>query len=337
MNNVVIIGSGAAGLLLLLSLEKAGIQPERITVIDPHFDCGDLMRKWSCVRSNTVWHQTLQAVPTDKPLPEPLASLDPEQPCELRYIVQYLLFLTKPFLNRCTIKTGIAQKAIQDEAGIWNVWIKGSTKAITASHLIVATGSEPKSMDLPFPSIPLHVALDATKLSEYVKPNEHVLLFGTAHSSTIIIQNLITNGVKRITNFYATPKPFYFARDGDYDGIKQDAAVIADKILANEMPQVELVSIHDTAGMIRKTREADKVIYAIGFEQRDSLKINENTGRIEYDGDTGRLRGVTNAWGFGIAYPNRAEDKQHWDVSVPSFAAHIQKQLPDILSSLRIE
>ena len=332
MKQIVIIGAGAAGILLLLCLEKAGIQPEQITVIDPYFDGGDLMRKWSHIRSNTVWRQILEACPSRKALIEPFRSLVPEQICELRHIASYLLFCVKPFLSNCNTKNTSATTATQTKTGQWSVQLKNSSTPIIADVLIVATGSEPKTMDLPFSCIPLDIALDPFTLGHYVTPDDNVLVFGTAHSGTLIVQNLLDKNVKTITNFYATPKPFYFARDGEYDGIKQEAATIADKILANTYPNVELVPITDIASVIRTTKRADKVIYATGFEKRESLGLS-----MEYDGATGRLKNYTNAWGFGIAFPNLADDGKHWDVSVPSFMAHIQKQLPDILSSLRIE
>jgi hypothetical protein len=83
--------------------------------------------------------------------------------------------------------------------------------------------------------------------------------------------------------------------------------------------------------VIRQTKLADAVIYAIGFESRDPF------GLSLYDGQTGQIQGTSNAWGFGIAYPNKATDGIHWDVSIPAFQAHIEKQMPNILSLLRIE
>lgn len=331
MKRICIVGSGAAGILLLLNFQRAGIDPKRISIIDPFHDGGDLRRKWASVKSNTLWKQLLTAVPPPRELLEPFRSLDPEQPCELRYVIDYLWFCVLPYFHSCSIHTGFVKKVEQDQdTKRWSIYMKGVTTPVYAEALFLTVGSEPKSLDLPFRSIPLHIALDSMKIKGYVKQGDHIALFGTAHSSTLIVQNLIACGA-RITNFYATPKPFYFDRDGDYDGIKQDAAAIADDILAGKIPNITLVSIHDLGGVIRHTQGIDAVIFAIGFEQRSTL------GFGSYNGETGELEGASNGWGFGIAYPNKAPDGIHWDVSVPAFMAHICKQMPNILSSLGIE
>lgn len=324
MKRVCIIGSGAAGLLLLYNLEKGGIKPEQVIVIDPHLCGGDLNGKWSCVRSNTVWRQLLNSVPFDTG--DKWSSIDPEQPCHLSNYIEYLKDATKSYLKQCEIHCTYATK-VWNEENKWNIKLKTSDTPLTADTLLLATGSEPKHLDLPYPSIPLQVALDKEKLSSYVKQGQHILVFGTAHSATLIVKNIIDLGAS-VTNFYASPKPFYFDRDGEYDGLKQDAAEIADKLLSNELP-VKLVPIHDTSAVIRQTRYVDAVVYAIGFEPRDPF------GLKEYDGFTGQIKGYTTAWGFGIAYPNKAQDGIHWDVSIPAFQAHIQTQMPTILASLQ--
>ena len=327
MKKVCIIGSGAAGLLLLYNLEKGGVDPEQVIVIDPHLCGGDLNEKWSTVRSNTVWKQMLQAVPYSSG--EKWSSLDPESPCLLQHYINYLKDAVKPFLNKCEVHCSYATK-VWNENSLWNIKLKTAETPIQADVLLLATGSEPKHLDLPYPSIPLQVALNKEKLSSYVKEGQHILVFGTAHSASLIVQNLVDLGTT-VTNFYASPKPFYFDRDGDYDGLKQDAAVIADKILSKQLPPVKLIPIQDTAAVIRQTKTVDAVVYAIGFEARDPF------GLKEYDGQTGQIQGYSNAWGFGIAYPNLAPDGIHKDVSIPAFQAHIQKQMPNILSLLRIE
>jgi hypothetical protein len=330
MKRICIVGSGAAGILMLLSLQKAKVSPKQVIVIDPFHDGGDLRRKWSSVRSNTLWKQILEAVPCSE-LPEPYKSLDPESPCELRFVIQYLLDQVKDYRNQCEIHSTVVQSIQQVESKQWSLTVKNKPTPILCDTLILTTGSEPKSLDLPFPCIPLDVGLDSTRLYSYVKPGQTVLLFGTAHSGAVLVENLVKCGAT-VVNFYATPKPFYFDRDGDYDGVKQDAARIADTILSGGYgSQVSLVSISDLGGVIRHTRTADAVIYAIGFEGRNSF------GFKGYDGETGKIQDVENAWGFGIAYPNKAADGIHWDVSVPAFMNHIQKQMPSILSSLGIE
>lgn len=327
MKNIAIIGSGAAGLLLLHNFEKHNISPKQITLFDPTHLGGDLQLQWSSVKSNTVWRQITDAVASSISTQEPFCSLDPEQPCQLRYIISYLLKATESYRAQCQLRTGYVESVEYADAK-WKLYMKG--QSFLFDIIFCTQGSDCKTLDLPYPSIPLSIALDQSKLQELVKPHDHVLLFGTAHSATLIAKNLLACQAL-ITNFYASEKPFYFDRDGDYDGLKQEAAAIADAILAKQYPSLELVSIQDTSAVIRCSKSAKYCIYAIGFQPR----ILSNTKA--YDAQTGKLHAGPNAWGFGIAYANQAPDGIHYDVSVPAFQNHIQKQMSDILSSLSIE
>ena len=60
--NICIIGAGVTGLSLLLLLQESGADLSKIIIIDPHFDGGDLARKWTAVQSNTPWSKTLDAI-----------------------------------------------------------------------------------------------------------------------------------------------------------------------------------------------------------------------------------------------------------------------------------
>jgi hypothetical protein len=86
----------------------------------------------------------------------------------------------------------------------------------------------------------------------------------------------------------------------------------------------------NTAQLLRWSKKADWIVYAIGFERRSIPSITD------YDGKTGKCHGFTRVWAFGIAYPNQAPDGHHWDVSLPSFFAHIQQQIPQITESFYV-
>jgi hypothetical protein len=328
MKRICIIGGGAAALLLLLQFEKHTVDPTSITIIDPTHTGGDLTKRWPKVRSNTTWRQIFEAVPSRNSFATPWGQLNPEEPLELRLIIDYLRACSKDYMSKTLLRTDTV-RSVSSEGGSWKVSLKHAKQPLVADLVFFCHGSEPKSLDLPFPSIPLEVALDPRRLSDEVKAGQHILLFGTAHSGAIIVKNLVDLGVT-VTNFYATEKPFYFARDGDYDGIKQEAAVIADAILSGAYPTVKLESVHDMSALIRASKSADACIYACGFEPRTIQQEWK-----AYDGATGRIENTTTAWGFGIAYPNKAADGVHWDVSVPAFQAHIEKQMPEILATLQ--
>lgn len=336
MRQIGIVGTGAAGLLLLYQMEKAGIQPRRIVVIDPYHDGGDLKRKWGTVRSNTIWRQILEACPppSGRSLPAPWSALDPEKPCELGLIIDYLWFLVKPYFQQTQIRSDWVREASQNaETMIWRLQLQNSATPIEVAYLFLATGSDPKSLDLPKPSIPLEVALAGQdRLSQYVRKGQQAVVFGLSHSGTLAVQNLLDAGLK-VVAFYATPHPFLYARDGIYDGIKQDSAEIADKLAARAYgSNFQMYPVSNTAECLRATMLADVVIFAIGFDPRRLLLKH-----FEYDSRTGALKDLVNGWGFGIAYPNIAPDGIHYDVSVPAFIKHIEAQWSSIVSSVVID
>lgn len=329
MKRICILGSGAAGLLVLYNLEKAGVDPSTITVIDPTHTGGDLMNKWAKVRSNTTWRQIFEAVPSRSSFAEPWTHLNPDEPVELRLVIKYLQSTVKDYLSKTTLRTDLVSSVQRHGETSWKLLLKHGKQPVFADVVFFCQGSDPKSLDLPFPTIPLEVALDRQRLSEWVTPTQHILLFGTAHSGALIAKHLVDCGAQ-VTNFYATEKPFYFASEGAYDGVKQDAEVIARAILQGAYPSLTLESVHDLSALIRASKTASACVYACGFEPRligDSWSY--------YDGKTGRLEETTTAWGFGIAYPNKASDDIHWDVSIPAFQAHIQAQMPSILTALQ--
>ena len=329
MTKILIVGSGAAGLLFLWHLQKSQVQPNDIVIIDPHHDGGGLQRRWSTVRSNTIWSQTLDVFDlSTSTVPAAWKDIDPSQPAALQHSIAILRHMTRDFMSQCEIVHGFVDQIEKHSDGkLWFITLADKSN-YTVPVVILAHGSESKQLSLPISSIPLECALSKERLETYVNKNSRVLLFGTSHSGTLIMRNLHEIGV-HTTAFYNTTKPFYFARDGEYDGIKQDSSEIADAILMNTYPRLQLANVTDTAQLIKASRKADWVIYAIGFKARSNIKVN-----LTYDGKTGVILESPGLWGFGIAFPNKADDDVNWDVSIPSFSSHIQKQMPTILKYL---
>lgn len=323
-----IIGTGAAGLLTLFSLSFTKIAPEEIVLIDPYHDGGDLQRKYCCIQSNTIWNQMLDILRKKEiaieGLPSPWCNLDPSKPALLKEYIQLLRYITKSFAQRCeTIYATVSR--LEQEEGKIRVFFN-TNESFTTNVCIVTTGCHPKHLCFPIPTIPLEIALNREMLKNYVEPNQTVCVFGVSHSGTLILSNLHALHVNT-HGFYKGAKPFLFARDGVYDGIKQESETIADAIVAGLYPLTHLHSLSDTAEIIRWTRKSDWVIYAAGF-QRTSF-----SAAFTYNGTTGQINELPNTWGFGIAFPNQAADGIHWDVSLPSFFNHIELQVPKIVES----
>jgi cation diffusion facilitator CzcD-associated flavoprotein CzcO len=306
-----IIGAGVTGLSLLLLLTKAGINPADIVMIDPHFKCGDLGVRWGQVQSNTRWSKTIDAINSCLGLNIPTSHTT----TKLSQIADLFIDLTASIpVHR--IKGMVTAVERGDN---WTITYQtDSTNTLSCTTLFACQGSDQKILNHPIPSISLEYALDS-RLSQYINPGDKVIVFGTMHSGTLIIQNL-HNLSASITAVYRSV-PFLWDRDGAYGGIKEEAAHIADKIVSGEIP-VRLVKASELTDI-----DAKWAIYAIGFTPRLIEGLSET-----YDGVTGIL--APNAWGFGISYPNAAPDGVHWDVSVAAFLNHMKAQLPTILQTL---
>jgi len=333
MNNICIVGAGVTGLSMLLLLQESGIDLSKVVIVDPHFDGGDLARKWTAVQSNTPLLKSINAIKAACPT-FTYPDEDTSKTSLLIEIIHILRTSVAATLKKLQIVQGTVISAnYSSDPQRWSVEISGKAPIIT-KRLILATGSEPKALDLPIPSIPLENALDLNRLKHYIKPGSKALVFGTLHSGTIAIRNLVSCGAQ-VTALYKSPQPFYWARDGIYDGIKEEAAEIADDIVAGKLP-VDLVSTQDTSRVIRSSANADWVVYAIGFEPRNTIKLSVDEvskSALNYNTHTGALE-VPAAWGFGIAYPNSAPDGVHFDVSVAAFLEHMKPQIPAILAGL---
>jgi hypothetical protein len=327
-----IIGAGTTGLILLLLLIERGIDPATIVIIDPYFDGGDLRRKWGQVISNTPWSKTYESVKTALPsLKMPLwaTAIPSDQLTPLSQISSLIHELALPILSKIKLFQGTVKKANHDK--VWNVVLQHESATVTvdAENIYFNVGSEQKTLDLSTPSIPLDIALDVSRLRHYVKPTDKVILFGTAHSGSLILKNLVDLSVQT-TAVYRTTKPFLFARDGEYDGIKGDAAVFADDVIQGKYPSLNIIPASLTSSVIRETRSANWAIYATGFEPRNNIEITLNGEKksvTKYSPTTGKITDCPNAWGFGIAYPSQAPDGIHFDVGVASFIEHIKLAL----------
>ena len=332
--DICIVGAGVTGLSMLLLLQESGADLSKVCCVDPHFDGGDLARKWTTVQSNTPWSKTTTALSEACPsLSIPPLEAKTTSLIEIAHLIRDL---ATPVLKRIHQVQGIVTKAnysTHPQRWAISIFAASNSMELFSKKLIIAPGAEPKSLDLPIPSIPLEIALDKSRLQHYIKSGEHALVFGTLHSGTIVIRNLVACGA-RVTAYHNSPEPFYWARDGAYDGIKEEAAHIADDIVRGAIP-IELSPVQDTANVVRNSHTAKWVVYAMGFKARDTIQLSvDEIQRLvkSYDGLTGHIRDVPDAWGFGTAYPNLAPDGIHWDVSVAAFLEHMKKQISVILT-----
>lgn len=329
---ICIIGAGAAGLLLLLLLHP---HIRDIVVIDPHFDGGDLCRKWASVISNTRLEQAVQALEGVGSIPLWARNLPQDQPTPLGILGRLIREMAEPALRDCVeqIQATVDRIAYRDNK--WHITTSNG-KSVRADIVCFTQGSEPNSLHLPIPSIPLDVALDRHRIRSYIQPHDTVLVFGLRHSGTLVLRNCLEARAKSVVGVYRGSKVFSFARDGDYDGIKLDAAIAADEFLTNSPANLHFVRCDDTSCLLSAARRANWVVYATGFCARQTFSVEIGGelkfGPFSYSGQTGEIQGLPSAWGFGLAYPSQAPDGIHWDVGIAPFVEHMRKQISNILS-----
>jgi hypothetical protein len=327
-----IIGCGAAGCLLILELAYRKYDLSNIVVVDPYFDGGSLGRKWGAVRSNTTWNQITDCLELYPSCQGPIAELSTKyQPTDIVLLSDLACVLREsiqPFLHDLTLIAENCKRVQQTETG-WHIECKQQTKQVEI--LFLCQGGEPKTLDYGKPMIPLEIALDPILLARFVKPTHVVSVFGLAHSGTLILRNLQQIGAT-INAFYDTAKPFYFSRDGEYEGIKEEAANVADAILANQYTKLTLFRSQDTKAVIKTSIKADWIISSIGFAPKsvevhslDGTQINE----CDYSPNTAAIQGADHLYGFGISYPGVSEVNgiMYKDVSIPSFFKQIRRCL----------
>ena len=331
--SICIAGLGAAGLLLLHMFQEANIPARDIICIDPYFDGGDLQRSWRFVVSNTPWSKLQKSMQALHPTWKDQTDYDPAKTTELYKIIRVIRDSIQSYLHKTRLIHGTLKSAKYKE-GSWK--IECGDASIETKLLFLCTGSEPRRMKLPIPEIPLSIALHKDSLKTLIYPTNHVIVVGTKHSGCLVLENLRASGC-RVSALYNTKEAFSYARDGDYDGIKEDAATIADQIKEGKHPLLELVQMNEFEKTSHAIRSADWIIYCIGFERKDTIDLyteNEKVDLSKYDSETGKIG--PSAWGFGIGFPNRSKydgvpGKIFYDVSVLAFTEHILNQKDEIL------
>lgn len=331
---VCIIGAGICGLLASAFLPDSVLADS--CIIDPTFFGGDLMEKWCCVKSNTTVRQIISAldkVPRFKHLLIPyLHECAEGDIIPLKLIAQAIKELAGPILAQIKREVATVQE-INIKEGVGHITLD-SGKVILAETIILCTGVQPRVLNYDVPCIPLEIALDAGRLANYVKKGQSVMVFGLNHSGTLVLANL-AKLCSRIYGVYRGPKPFVFGRDDEYDGIKQEAAVIADSILAGEMPSCTLLSLTESEkDVTRIIRYCDYAIYCVGFKQK-GLSIKNEGVAVElsaYNSTTAQLADGISIWCYGAGFPNKTDYKGrvYYDVGIPSFIEYMLRTFPTV-------
>jgi hypothetical protein len=325
----VVVGAGPAGCILLASLPDEALTKD-VVVVESGCVGGDLARYYGGVLANLTTAEMIrqiQLVPRWATTPMTcLASYAPDACPPLSEVCRQLRILMIPLFAKITMRTAEVRQ-VEKVGERWRV--DTSTGPLWAQKVALCVGAVPKQLDLPLSNIPLEVALHEERLRGFVQPGQRVVVFGTAHSGTLVLRNLQRVGCKGV-GIYRGDKAFSWARDGDPNGIKQESAVIADEIMGGIWGPLtpSLLSSAEVGGVIRACMEAEAVVYAIGFQTRGVPVLVEGTPLpLMHDSDTGKI--AEGLWGFGIGFPSGVGR----DVGFGAFATHIQANVEGLMSA----
>lgn len=296
-----IVGFGPAGIFTLACLPQSELS--KTLVLEPSCAGGDLLAMYGTVVANITAQDILNAfrkIPRWQSKSMPILEAYAPDACPtLADACRQMLDLVAEDRKQADYRTKRAVAYARTAAGTWKITAEDDS-VFETQKLILCVGGKTKHLDLPVLSIPLSIALTPSLLKQHVTPNSRVVVFGTSHSGTLILKNLKDLGVSRVAAIYNTPKPFYYARDGDTEGIKQEAAAIADEIVARAWGDKtpELLNYCDFSSVYRTVHAADRVVYAIGFSQPKLTytDVEQKTHPLVTNKDIG-------VYGFGMAYP----------------------------------
>lgn len=256
-----VIGGGVAGITAVAKLLDENVGGKNIHWICSDFCVGDLGKKWRNVSGNTSVKRVKEFLLAYESfdLKERQSDFDifkmPEdQTCYLSDIVKPLEHSIKVLVTKVNI---YRQLAINVKSTNQNVTITlDNSQKITSNKAIVAIGAEPKkALYQDVQEIGLDIALDQSRLSQAISPDDTVAVFGSSHSAVLILKSLVENNVKKIVNFYIEDIKYAVdTPDGiinDNTGLKGVAAKWAKQYLDKNLIE-NLIQVRSTKANIAK-------------------------------------------------------------------------------------
>jgi hypothetical protein len=338
-----VIGAGPAGIAAIGKLIDHGVDPASIAWIDPEFKVGDFGTKWRNVSSNTRVKLFIRFYEACKSFhfaaaPKDFAILhtDPETTCLLALAAEPLQWITER-LKQSGLNTFTARAThLKLSNRQWDITLHSSIN-VRAKNVILATGAEPKSLNLAdIHEIPLEIALDPQKLSVACYADDTVAVFGSSHSAIIIIQTLLEScEVKKVVNFYLEPLRYAVYFDDwilfDDTGLKGNTAEWARKHIDGVQPDKLHRFISHKQHLDTILPECSKAVYATGFQKRH-IQV-EGMHALEYNQKNGII--ASGLFGLGIAFPEAKHDRYgtlEYRVGLWKFMEYLNHVMPVWLS-----
>ncbi|MDP1575026.1 MAG: pyridine nucleotide-disulfide oxidoreductase [Coxiellaceae bacterium] len=330
-----VVGAGPAGMTAVGLLLDSGVTGDDILWIDPHFQAGDFGRFWGEVNSNTrvtLFRQFLLGVSSfdykNRPKDFLFDHLDDAHFTTLQNVTDPLLWVTEQLVKKVvTEKAEVHSLKISD--GAWQI---NTSKTFFSEKVILAVGSEAKSLDHPgIEKISMMEALTPSILKTVCKPDDVVAVFGSSHSAMIAVRNLVECGVKNIVNFYQSPLRYAVIFDDwilyDDTGLKgETAAWVRENISKKCLPQITR-HLATEENLDQFLSGCNKAIYAVGFQQRHIPVSGVFLSR--YDVSNGII--APGLFGAGIGFPIVVDDpfgRQEANVGLWKFLKNMRRTLP---------
>lgn len=314
-----IVGAGPAGIITIGVLMDVGVDPKRITWLDPEFNVGRLGKYYSHIESNNKARDFIAFINACRtfeqclcPALDELRKMDPQKPCLLDSIVAPLQGISD-YLRTQVITVQDSLEKLYFKNGLWYVRMQNHSR-YSAQHVVLATGSQPRTVEVnPNQNvIPLDYALDPATLQSLVNQQDKVGVVGGAHSAILLLKYLSGMNVEHIYNFYRHPITYAIDQGCwalDPLGIKGTTGEWARDVLEKNPPvNLTRVQITDNAQLQPMIEQAQcsKVIYATGYERSPLPAINNTMPINEYDGKTGII--APRLFGIGLAFPEYKTD-----------------------------
>jgi cation diffusion facilitator CzcD-associated flavoprotein CzcO len=331
-----VIGAGPAGIAAVGRLLDHGIANDKIAWIDPAFAAGDLGQRWRSVSSNTIAGTFLEylngssAFRFSEAPPLPLQEVDREETCALALVADPLLWVTERLCERVhTFQT--TATALNLEGRQWRIHTED--QELSSQNVILAVGAVPTKLDYPqLEEIPVEVALDPEQLAEQQLEGATVAVFGSSHSSMIVLPHLLRLPVKKVINFYRSPLKYAVYLDDwilfDDTGLKGRAAEWARENIDGVHPERLERCWVSGPEFDEKLHECDRVVYTVGFDRR-KLPETPQWGPLDYNQQNGII--APGLFGLGIAFPEYAEDPYgygQYRVGLKKFMDYLNSVLP---------
>jgi hypothetical protein len=259
-----------------------------------------------------------------------LREVDPDETCALALVAEPLVWITEHLRQRVNVFETTAT-ALRLQNRRWE--IHSEQQPVASENVVLAVGAVPKKLSYPhLDEIPVDVALDPEKLARQQLDGATVAVFGSSHSSMIVMPHLLRHPVAKVINFYRSPLKYAVYLDDwilfDDTGLKGQAAAWARENIDGVLPERLERCWVSSPEFEAKLAECDRVVYTVGFERR-KLPETPQWGPLAYNQQNGIL--APGLFGLGIAFPEYAEDPYgfgQYRVGLQKFMDYLNSVLP---------